>query len=294
MTRRRLQAFSLAAPLPFPHPSPTHHRPTCCLPPSPSPSPPATASPRASSLLTAVATKLALTTTQLAQLHDLSRLVLHANKTTNLTAVRTIDGLIARHLVDGLGLVPLLDDAAPRTIVDIGSGAGFPGLVLAIARPWSLSLVEASRKKSRFHEAAVAELGLHNVTPVWGRAEELGQDVFHRESYDVCVARAVAPMAVLAELTLPLVRVGGRLVAQKSVEREGPKAELEAAENAVRKMGGKFAGVDEAWTTEMIHEFMPEEVVSEDRLRAYVNVKKIRGTDQRYPRVSGTPKKNPL
>lgn len=247
-------------------------------------------------LLESVAEKANVSQDQVEKLHELGRIVLLANKTTNLTAVRTEDGIIARHLVDGLGLLPLLDIENPRTILDMGSGAGFPGLILAICRPWTLTLVESSGKKSKFHEQAIADLGLANVRTEWARAEELGQDIIHRESYDVCVARAVAQMPVLAELTLPLIRVGGALIAQKSVERSGQRPELQVAANALKKVGGSIENVEFSWTAEMVNSILPTESDSddEDRQRAFVTVRKVKPSDSRYPRLSGTPKKNPL
>jgi 16S rRNA (guanine527-N7)-methyltransferase len=255
------------------------------------------ASPGASQdLLSVVSLRANVSEANVAKLQELGKIVLAANKTTNLTAVRTEDGLIVRHLVDALGLLPLIDSMKVRTVVDLGSGAGFPGLVLAICRPWSLTLLEASRKKSRFHESAISELGLSNVESVWGRAEELGHDVRYRESFDVCVARAVAQMPVLAELALPLVRVGGALVAQKSVERGGRRQEIESASTAFAKLGGVLEDVEFTWTGDLVRAHVPSEADgAEDQLqRAFVTVRKSQPTSQRYPRLAGTPKKNPL
>jgi 16S rRNA (guanine527-N7)-methyltransferase len=290
----RVPAFGVSAPVARPRLHARSRRVLCCLaPPPPAASDTATAGRR---LLGAVAAKAGVTPAQVEQLQELGRIVLTANKTTNLTAVRTEEGLIARHLVDGLGLLPLLDGMRVRNIVDLGSGAGFPGLVLAICRPWSLTLVEASRKKSKFQEQAISELGLRNVEALWGRAEDIGHDVLHRESYDLCVARGVAKMPVLAELALPLVRVGGALVAQKSVERGDQRTELQAAANALAQLGGAIDGVEFSWTCDIIRSHLPAEADSEDadRRRAFVTVRKTRATDRVYPRTSGTPKKDPL
>jgi 16S rRNA (guanine527-N7)-methyltransferase len=248
-------------------------------------------------LLENVAARVGVNSAQLNQLRRLGGAILEANHHLNLTAVRTVDGMIARHLVDGLGLLPALEDMQPVNIIDIGSGAGLPGLVLAVCRPgWNITLVEAARKKTRFHEQTIADLGLGNVQAVWGRAEELGQDSSHRERYDCVCARAVAEMRVLAELTLPLIRVGGSLVAQKSIERNGPHLELRAADNAIDVLGGEWAAVDYAWTEKTIHEIFPEAADSSDvdRRRAIVTVRKVKSTNPRYPRTSGTPRKHPL
>jgi 16S rRNA (guanine527-N7)-methyltransferase len=248
-------------------------------------------------LLETVAARAGVNATQLNQLRRLGDTILEANHHLNLTAVRTVEGMIVRHLVDGLGLLPALEDMQPVNIVDIGSGAGLPGLVLAVCRPgWNITLVEAARKKTRFHQQAIADLGLCNVQAVWGRAEDLGHDSSHRERYDCVCARAVAEMRVLAELALPLIKVGGALVAQKSIERNGPHMELRAADNAIDVLGGQWAAVEYAWTEKAIQQFLPEaaDALDGDRRRAIVTVRKVVSTSPIYPRTSGTPRKHPL
>lgn len=176
----------------------------------------------------------------LARFDDLTALLLEANGSTNLTAVRDADGVASKHIADALSLLPELDDLAaamsspwngvgdggerprPLRVLDLGSGGGFPGLVLAIARPhWAVTLNDCVRKKTRWHAAAAEALGLPNVTPLWGRAEALGSSGSpHRDAYDAVTARAVAELRVLTELGLPLVRVGGVLLAQKALEAD--------------------------------------------------------------------------
>lgn len=290
-------AFSISSPVVRLHRLPSRPRVCCCLASPASFRAPGARSKRVShELLSSVALKANVSAENVEKLHELGRIVLAANKTTNLTAVRTEDGLIARHLVDALGLIPLLDTMNVRTIIDLGSGAGFPGLVLAICRPWRVTLMEASRKKSKFHESAIGQLNLMNVESVWGRAEELGRVVQYRESFDLCVARAVAHMSVLSELALPLVRVNGALVAQKSVEQAGHRVEIQAAANAFSKLGGTLENIEHAWTGDFVRSYMPAEADSEDddRQRSFVVVRKSRATSHRYPRLAGTPKKNPL
>jgi 16S rRNA (guanine527-N7)-methyltransferase len=253
----------------------------------------------ASVLLSRAVERAGVDAKHIAELQHLCSLVLEVNQTMNLTAVRTADGIIARHLVDGLGLLPALDTRKPRFIADVGTGAGFPGLVIAVCRPdWQVTLVEAALKKTRFHQTAIEALGLENVQTVWARAEEIGHELEHRESYDVVVARAVAEMRVLAELTLPLVRVGGCLMSQKSVQAEGPQIELNAARFAINALGGELGDVEYAWTEELLDELLPMQTAKSDpqdfRRRAIITVNKIESTDHEFPRVSGTPKKNPL
>lgn len=255
----------------------------------------------ADQLLNVVAKKANVSGLQVAQLYELGKLVLSANKTTNLTAVRSHDGLVARHLVDGLGLLPTLDALQSRTeklsLVDVGSGAGFPGLILALCRPaWQITLVDSVRKKCKFHEQAIGELGLQNAESLWGRAEDLGRDPLHREHFDVACARAVAHMPVLAELTLPLVRTGGALVAQKSIEKTEPYVELDAARRALEILGGCVETIEYSWTCDLVRSYMPLEAdnVDDTRQRAFVTVRKHSKTANKYPREPGTPKKNPL
>lgn len=165
---------------------------------------------------------------------------------TNLTRERDREGILERHVADSLALLPALDaavaDAAvaeggrPR-LVDVGSGPGLPGLVLAIARPqWDVTCVDARRKRVTFMREACARAGVGNATPQWARAEEAGAaGSAQREAFDVATCRALADTALLAELCLPLVRVGGVLVAAKGPE---PHAEVAGAAAALEKLGG--------------------------------------------------------
>jgi 16S rRNA (guanine527-N7)-methyltransferase len=253
----------------------------------------------ASVLLARVAERAGVNAKQVAVLQRLGHLLLEVNESFNLTAVRSADGVVARHLVDGMGLLSTLDARKPRFLVDVGSGAGFPGLVIAICRPdWRVTLVEAARKKTRFHEMAIEDLGLANVETVWARAEDVGHELAHRESYDVVVARAVAEMRVLAELTLPLARVGGAVFCQKSVQANGEQLELNSARNAIATLGGRLGDIEFAWTDDLIDELLPEQASKSDpddsRRRAFVTVNKVQRTDVEFPRISGMPKKYPL
>jgi len=176
---------------------------------------------------------------------------------------------------DSLVLVELLGDA--RRLVDVGSGGGLPGLPLKIARPeLEVTLIEADQTKAAFLVRACAKLNLDGVEVVARRAEEVGQDQRYRESFDVAVARAVAPLPVLIELCLPLVRVGGRLLAQKT-----DKEEVASARRAIELLGGSLDSV----------------VATPSRMRAsgtVVVVAKVRSTSAEYPRRPGVPNRKPL
>jgi 16S rRNA (guanine527-N7)-methyltransferase len=176
---------------------------------------------------------------------------------------------------DCLVLLAHLEDA--RTVVDVGSGGGLPGLALKISRPeLELTLVEADQSKAAFLVQACARLELAHTDVVAARAEEAGRDPRHRERYDVAVARAVAPMPVLVELCLPLVRVGGRLLAQKT-DRE----EIAAASHAIDSLGGSLRSV----------------LPARSGIRAsglVVIVDKVMPTPAAYPRRPGVPNRKPL
>lgn len=188
-------------------------------------------------------------------------------------------GLVARPdlalLEDCLVLIDHLGDA--QKVVDVGSGAGLPGLPLRIARPeLELTLIEADQGKAAFLVHACATLGLARVEVVARRAEEAGHDPRLREAFDAAVARALAPMPVLVELCLPLVRVGGRLLAQKT-ESEDPSI----AERAIDLLGGMLVAVHRT----------PSQA---RHTGTVVEIEKVRATPAAYPRRPGTPTRKPL
>lgn len=221
-----------------------------------------------------------LTPQQCAALETYKRELLDWNQRVNLTAIREPEAVEAKHFLDSLSGLRVMGQRAEQRIVDVGTGAGFPGLVLKIARPsWQVTLVESVGKKVAFCRHIVATLGLEGVTVLHARAEEVGHDPAHREAYDWAVARAVARLPILAEYLLPLVRVGGHMLAQKG--ETGP-AEAQAAEYAIRVLGGELERV------------VPVEVpgVAEDRY--LIVVRKVAPTPAKFPRRVGIPAKRPL
>lgn len=220
--------------------------------------------------------------------------VLEANANLNLTAVRDRQAALGRHIDDSLDFLPCLDalaascapsSSSPFTVIDVGAGAGFPGSVLAAARPaWTVTLLDALRKRTDFAVGAAKAAGLANARPVWGRAEEVGAagSGAHREAHDAAVARAVAEARVLAELCLPLVKPGGLWLAAKGPD-PGCRAEVEAARSAIATLGGKV-----------------EDLVSLPPLtpdgpgRSLLIVRKVGPTPDKYPRRAGVPGKRPL
>jgi 16S rRNA (guanine527-N7)-methyltransferase len=206
--------------------------------------------------------------------------LLEWNGKFNLTAIRDREGIRIKHFLDSLSCALAWKDQPPRSLVDVGTGAGFPGLVLKILYPgMKLTLVESVGKKASFCQHMVGKLALNEVTVLTARAEEAGQLPLHREHYDWAVARAVANMPVLAELLLPLVRVGGAMLAQKG---EGAPAETQSAEKAFMLLGGS------------LRQLVPVTLPGVVEERILVVVDKVAATPPGYPRRAGLPAKKPL
>ena len=199
----------------------------------------------------------------------------------NVTAIRAFDQVLVLHVLDSLAGLRVLDRLpGDGSLVDVGTGAGFPGLALACARPqWSWTLIDATRKKIEFVRSTAAMLGLSGVNTVWGRVEELGRREGFRDAFAVAVARAVAPLAVLVELALPLVRAGGHLIAYK-----GPRAEeeLRDAQSALAELTGELVAVDRF------------QLPFDGGERALVWITKRAPTPPAFPRRPGMASKRPL
>ena len=224
---------------------------------------------------------LTLTEAQLNAFEIYRRELIAWNQRTNLTRIIEPDEIVIKHFLDSLSVFRVLAGLSSAfSMVDVGSGAGFPGLPLKIALPnVQLILLESTAKKTAFLQHIVETLQLAGVTVVTTRAEEIGQHVAHREQYDVAVARAVSGLSVLVEYTLPLVKVGGMVIAQKG---QHPIDEIEAATNALNTLGGE------------VNQILPIEIPGLEEVRHLVILRKTSPTPQRYPRRSGIPAKRPL
>ncbi len=219
-----------------------------------------------------------LTAVQQEQFAHYLSILMDWNGRLNLTAVREPAAIETRHFLDSLTCAPLMGDLNGQRLIDVGTGAGFPGLPLKILYPdMQLTLVESVGKKTRFLQAVVDELALPDVTILQERAEALGQQRAHREKYDWAVARAVAKLPTLAEYLLPFCKVGGHMLAQK-----GRRAEEETAvsHHAITLLGG---GAPE------LHP-----ITLTDDGTTIILIEKVKRTPKMYPRHIGTPAKTPL
>ncbi len=224
---------------------------------------------------------ITLTAEQQEQFDVYERLLLEWNSRMNLTAVRDADGIRIRHFLDSLtgGLIPDLDVSGLK-LIDVGTGAGLPGLPLKIVYPdLHLTLTDSVTRKTHFLQAVVDELGMKNVTVLADRAEDLGQSAEHREQYDVALARSVAYMPVLLEYLVPLTKIGGRTICFK-----GDNAPNETAEGA---FAAEKLGVAEPT-------FIEARLPDHDRQHYLVIYEKVGETPTDYPRRPGRPLKKPL
>jgi 16S rRNA (guanine527-N7)-methyltransferase len=221
-----------------------------------------------------------LTARQVMALVHYERELLEWNQKFNLTAIRDSESIRTKHFLDSYSCVLAWKATPPQRLVDIGTGAGFPGIPLKIIYPnTQVTLVESVGKKAIFCQHVIRVLGLEGIEVVQSRAEDFGQKPEHRESYDWAVARAVANMSILSEYLLPLLKVGGHMLAQKG---ESAHAEAHAAEKAMKLMGGKLK--------QLIPVHLPG--IPEDRYLVVVD--KVAATPKNYPRKAGIPAKTPL
>jgi 16S rRNA (guanine527-N7)-methyltransferase len=200
------------------------------------------------------------------------------NTRINLTTIIERDQVIVKHFLDSLTVLRAFPSDT-MTVLDVGSGAGFPGVPISIARPnLRVTLLETTGKKVEFLKHLIATLKLEHTTAIHARAEDLGHDATHRGRYGVVVARAVANLPVLAEYTLPFVRVGGVFIAQKGVEVQD---EVKGAERAIKLLGGQ------------VREITPVQLPGLEP-RHLIVVEKISKTPDTYPRRAGMPERKPL
>ena len=225
---------------------------------------------------------LELSQQQLERFHRFYELLIEWAERVSLTAVKDEEGVQRRHFLESAALLRVAQDEGfsmrDRLLIDVGSGSGIPGIPLKILEPsLRLTLVEAKQRKAEFLQAVLPELGMTDVLVIPRRAEEVGHDPRHREQYDFAVAKALAPMRTLAELTLPFVRMGGLVLAPKGKEAE---AEAKDAAIALETLKGTLRGIFDLPLSEP-----PQKVIIVD---------KDLPTPHRFPRRPGVPAKRPL
>ncbi len=202
------------------------------------------------------------------------------NEKMNLTAITEYEDVMKKHFVDSLSLIKAYDVSKQAKVIDVGTGAGFPGLALKIAYPsLQVTLLDSLNKRIQFLNAVVEKLGLDGVNTVHGRAEDYAKPNMLREKYDLCVSRAVANLSTLSEYCLPFVKQGGYFISYKS---EKVVDELKSAENAMSILGGKMVN--------QVEFMLPES----DIYRNLLVIQKEKKTPGKYPRKAGLPSREPL
>ena len=224
---------------------------------------------------------MTLSDIQIEQLDKYYELLVEWNSFMNLTGITDYEEVMLKHYLDSLVLkLPINGENKHIKLIDVGTGAGFPGLPLKIAYPEAeVVLFDSLNKRIKFLDEVINTLGLKNVTTIHGRAEDGGRNPKLREQFDVSVSRAVADLAVLSEYNLPFVKVGGYFVAYKSKDVD---AEVEKSKKAIGILGGEVEKVDKFT--------LPETDIE----RALVYIKKVKNTGKKYPRKAGVPGKEPL
>lgn len=225
---------------------------------------------------------LTLSEHQKEQFFQYYEMLIEWNKVMNLTAITELDEVITKHFMDSLLLVKVIADIKekPYNCIDVGTGAGFPGIPLKIAFPnLKITLLDSLNKRVGFLNEVIQKLGLEEIHAVHGRAEDFGRDVKFREQYDFCVSRAVANMSTLSEYCMPFVKKEGYFIPYKSGKVE---EELKQAESAVKKLGGEMYPI--------VMHMLPGTNVE----RTFIPVKKVGITSKKYPRKAGLPSKEPL
>lgn len=221
---------------------------------------------------------ISLTDKQLEQFRVYYEMLVEKNKVMNLTGITEWEEVLEKHFLDSISLIRAIDLNDELKVMDMGTGAGFPGIPLKIAFPkLKVTLADSLNKRVLFLQEVIDELGLEGIEAIHGRAEDLAKDKYYRQQYDLSVSRAVANLSTLSEYCLPFVKIGGQFISYKSGDCD---EEVETSKKAVFILGGK------------IREIVKFKLG--DSGRSFIIIDKVNGTPKEYPRKAGTPSKKPI
>ena len=223
---------------------------------------------------------ITLTDQQKQQFVKFYELLVEWNKVMNLTGITECEEVNEKHFVDSLSIVKAIDISKVETIIDVGTGAGFPGIPLKIAFPHlKVVLLDSLNKRIKFLDTVINELGLDDIKTIHGRAEDFGKNPEYREQFDLCVSRAVANLSTLSEYCVPFIQIGGHFIPYKSGKIQ---EELDSSRKAVDILGGK------------IENCVTYALADTDMERSLVVIEKVKATKKAYPRKAGKPSREPL
>lgn len=224
--------------------------------------------------------RISLDKKQIQQFIEYYEILVEWNKVMNLTAITDYEEVIAKHFLDSLALIKVYDLYGKKKVIDIGTGAGFPGIPLKIAFPeLEIVLLDSLNKRIKFLNEVIEKLGLKNIRTIHGRAEDFAKQKEYRESFDLCVSRAVANLSTLSEYCLPYVKVEGSFIPYKSGKID---EEISHGKKAIQILGGKISQIDKF------------QLVDTDMERSFVVIRKEKNSPKKYPRKAGMPSKEPL